>query len=104
MLDLMAGRPYLYHFTTALSKGHGLVMSIVRKELDKAGYENPSKPSAWEQFAFDDDTLVVVTAVPVSDGRTYVHVIATSNSGDAAERGARDVMKRIKASKMVLLD
>jgi hypothetical protein len=100
----MAGRPYLYHAAAALSKSHELLMAISRKELDKAGFENPSKPVAWEQFAFNADTLVMVTAVPLAEGRTYVHVVATSAADAPAKFWASDIMSRIKRSKMVLFD
>jgi hypothetical protein len=79
-------------------------MAISRKELDKAGFQASSAPAAWEQFATNADTLVVVTNVPLSPSKTYVHVVATSNTEASAKRWAADIMQAIKESKMVMID
>jgi hypothetical protein len=100
----MAGRPYLYHQAVALAKSHKLCMAIVRKELDKAGFELASKPAYWEQFAYNSDTLVMVTSVPLSESKTYVHVVATSNAEPSAKKWSADLMTNIKNSKLTLLD
>jgi hypothetical protein len=78
-------------------------MAITRKELDDAGFELSSTPVAWEQFATNADTLVMVTCVPMTS-QTYMHIIATSESDAAANQGASDIMTRIKDSKMTLID
>ncbi|HEV2665699.1 MAG TPA: hypothetical protein VG324_12340 [Blastocatellia bacterium] len=62
-------RPYLYHYAGAFSRSQKLSQAIARKELDKAGFEIASKPAAWEHFAFNADTIVVVTNVPLSRAR-----------------------------------
>jgi hypothetical protein len=100
----MAGRPYLYHHPVALAKSHKLCMAIIRKELDKAGFELGSKPVYWEQFAYNADTLVLVIAVPMSASKTYVDVSATSNVQASAKKWAADLFDAIKNSKMTLLD
>ncbi|TAH37106.1 MAG: hypothetical protein EYC70_08995 [Planctomycetota bacterium] len=100
----MAGRPYLYHYAAALAKSHKLCLAITRKELHTADFESSSKASAWEQFAFNADTLVLVTCVPLSSNKTYVHVLATSNGNAAAKKWAAHFMTKIKNSKMVMID
>ena len=97
-------RPYLYHYVKSFSRSLDLSREIARKELDKAGFENPSKPMAWEQFAYNGDTLVVVTCVPLSSSKTYVHVVATANSDAPAKHWASDLMEKIEESKLTLID
>jgi hypothetical protein len=97
-------RPYLYHYTNAFSRSHELSQAIARKELDKAGFEIASKPAAWEHFAVNADTIVVVTNVPLSSSKTYVHVLATSNTDAPAKKWSAQIMEAIKKSKMVLID
>jgi hypothetical protein len=97
-------RPYLYHSASAFSRSHALSQAITRKELDKAGFEISSVPAAWEHFAANADTLIVVTVVPLSPSKTYVHVIATSNTEASAKKWSAQIMKAIKESKMVAFD
>jgi hypothetical protein len=97
-------RPYLYHYAQAFTRSHELSMAIARKELDKAGFKLLSKPVAWEHVGVNVDTIAVVTCVPVSVSKTYVHVLATSNSETPAKQNARALMTSIKNSKMTLLD
>ena len=97
-------RPYLYHYAAALGKSHALAMAITRKELDATGFDLHSTPLAWEQVALNADTIVVATCVPLSSSKTYVHVSAASNTDASAKKWAADIMKRIKESKMVLID
>jgi hypothetical protein len=68
-------RPYLYPYAAAFSRSHELSQAIARKEPNKAGFEIASTPTAWELFAFNADTIVVVTNVPSSSSKTYVHVL-----------------------------
>ncbi len=100
----MTGRPYLVHYAAALSKSHELSTAITRKELHTAGFEELSKPAVWEHVGANADTLVVATCVPLSPAKTYVHVLATSNNATSAKKWAAELIKRIKESKMVLLD
>jgi hypothetical protein len=97
-------RPYLYHYIASLTKGHELCLAITRKELDAAGFEIASKPVAWEQFAYNADTLLLVSCVPLVGDKTRVHVVGTSNSEASAGKWAADIMDKIKKSKMVLID
>jgi hypothetical protein len=100
----MTGRPYLVYSAAALAKSHELSMAIARKELHTAGFDEFSKAAAWEQFAANADTLVLATCVPLSPAKTYVQVLATSNNEASAKKWVAELMKRIKASKMVLFD
>ena len=100
----MPGRPYLFHYAVALAKSHELSTAITRKELHSAGFEELSKPAAWEHFAANADTVVVATCVPLSPAKTYVHVLATSNSEASAKKWAAALIKKVKDSKMVLFD
>jgi hypothetical protein len=97
-------RPYLFHYASSLSRSHNLSMAISRTELHKAGFELSSTPAAWEQFAINDDTLVVVTSVPLSSSNSYVHVIATSNLEEPAKGWSAKIMQAIKQSGMVMTD
>jgi len=97
-------RPYLYHYASAFSRSHKLSQAIARKELDKAGFEILSVPAAWEHVAANTDTIVVVTNVQLSPGKTYVHVIATSITDAPAKERTAAIMKAIKESKMVQFD
>lgn len=74
------------------------------KELDKAGFEIASTAAAWEHFATNADTIVVVTNVPLSPGETYVHVLATSNADGPAKKWSAAIQKAITESKLVLID
>jgi len=97
-------RPYVYHYATAFTRSHKLSQAIARKELDKAGFEISSAAAAWEHFATNADTIVVVTNVPLSASKTYVHVLATSNTNAPAEKWAAAINKAIKESKLQLID
>ena len=97
-------RPYLYHYAGAFSRCHELSQAIARKELDKAGFEIASKPTAWEHFTANADTIVVVTNVPLSSSKIYVHVLATSNTDAPAKKWSAQIMNAIKESKMTLFD
>ena len=97
-------RPYLYHYEGAPSTSRVLSQGIARKELDNAGFEIASKPTAWEHFAFNADTIVAVTNVPLSSAKTYVHVLAISNTGAPAKKWSAPIMDAIKNSKMTLFD
>jgi hypothetical protein len=97
-------RPYLYHHAGAFSRSHALSQAIARKELDKAGFEVSSTPAAWEHFAANADTLIVVSVVPLSPSKTYVHVVATSNTEVSAKKWSAQIMDAIKESKMVSFD
>ncbi len=97
-------RPYVYHYAKAFTRSHKLSQAIARKEIDKAGFTLASAPAAWEHFATNADTIVVVTNVPLSASKTYVHVLATSNTSAPAKKWAAAIQKAIKESKMVLFD
>ena len=98
------GKPYVYHYKTAFTRSHKLSQAIARKELDKAGFEIASAATAWEHFATNADTIMVVTNVPLSASKTYVHVLATSNADAPAKKWAAAVQKAITESKLVLID
>jgi len=100
----MPGRPYLYHYVKSFSRSLNLSREISRKELHEAGFEISSKPTAWEQFGVNADTLALATSVPLSASKTYVHVIATSNTESSAKHWAAELMKSINESKLVLID
>jgi hypothetical protein len=102
--DNTMSKPYVYHYLGAFSRSHKLSQAIARKELHKAGFEIASKPAAWEHFAVNADMIAVVTNVPLSASKTYVHVLATSNAGAPAKKWAIAIMKAIKESRMVLID
>ena len=72
--------------------------------LDKAGFEIASAPAAWEHFATNADTIMVVTNVPLSPSKTYVHVLATSNASAPAKKWAAAIQKAITESKLQLID
>ena len=97
-------RPYVYHFAKAFTRSHKLSQAIARKELDKAGFAIASAPAAWEHFATNADTIVVVTNVPLSPSKTYVHVLATSNTNAPAKKWSAAIQKAIKDSKLTLID
>jgi hypothetical protein len=97
-------RPYLFHYASSFSRSHNLSMAISRTELHKAGFEISSTPAAWEQFAINADTLVIVTSVPLSSSNTYVHVVATSNLEESAKGWSARIMQAIKQSGMVMMD
>ena len=97
-------RPYLYHYANAFSRSHKLSQAIARKELDKAGFGISSAPAAWEHFATNADTIVVVTNVPLSSSKTYVHVLATSNTDGPAKKWAAEINRAITESQMQLID
>lgn len=97
-------RPYFYHYAATFSRSHNLAQSIAHKELGKAGFEVSSPLKDWEHFGSNADTLVLVTNVPLSEKKTYTHVLATSNSQDSAKKWAADLMQAIKDSKAVLFD
>jgi hypothetical protein len=88
-------RPYLFHYASSFSRSHNLSMAISRTELHKAGFELSSAPAAWEQFAINADTLVIVTSV---------HVVATSNLEESAKGWSARIMQAIKQSGMVMMD
>jgi hypothetical protein len=100
----MAGRPYLYIRTMILKKGHDLVLMIARKSLHEAGFEPSSKPTEWEQFGANQDTLVLVTCVARSSSDVYVQVTAVSNADDSAKKWMADIAHRIETSKLVKFD
>ena len=97
-------RPYLYHYAKAYARSHKLSQAIARKELDKAGFALSSTPAAWEHFATNADTIMVVTNVPLSASKTYVHVLATSNTNAPAKKWAAAIQKAINDSKLQLID
>ena len=97
-------RPYVYHYAKAFTRSHKLSQAIARKELDKAGFEIASAATAWEHFATNADTIMVVTNVPLSPSKTYVHVLATSNAEASAKKWAAAIQKAITDSKLVLID
>ena len=97
-------RPYLYHYAKAFTRSHKLSQAIARKELDKAGFAIASAAAAWEHFATNADTIMVVTNVPLSPSKTYVHVLATSNASAPAKKWAAAIQKAITASKLTLID
>jgi hypothetical protein len=97
-------RPYVYHYAQAFTRSHKLSQAIARKELDKAGFDIASAAAAWEHFATNADTIVVVTNVPLSASKTYVHVLATANADAPAKKWAAAVHKAIKESKLTLFD
>jgi hypothetical protein len=97
-------RPYLYHYASTFTRSHKLSQLIARKELDKAGFEISSAATAWEHFAVNADTLAMVTNVPLSASKTYVHVVATSNANASAKKWAAAIYKAIKESKLQLID
>ena len=97
-------RPYVYHYAKAYARSHKLSQAIARKEIDKAGFAISSAPAAWEHFATSADTIVVVTNVPLSTSKTYVHVLATSNANAPAKKWAATIHEAINDSKMQLID
>jgi len=97
-------RPYVYHYAKAFTRSHKLSQAIARKELDKAGFEIASTAAAWEHFATNADTIMVVTNVPLSPSKTYVHVLATANADAPAKKWAAAIQKAITDSKLVLID
>jgi|ERR1700757_3721078 hypothetical protein len=89
-------RPSLYHYVTVLSRSHADTQTDTRVALQKRGFEGAyQNPNAWEHFAFNADTLVLVTNVPLSPSQTYVHVIATSNTDGIANYWAAQMMDEI---------
>lgn len=98
------GRPYLYYYTASIAKSHRLSLAITRNEMHAAGFESSSKSTAWEQFGVKGDTLLMVNCVPLSESRTYVQVLATSNSNASAKKNAEEIMDRINKSKLEFFD
>src|SRR5262245_12740294 len=97
-------RPYLYHYVSAFKRSHGLSQGIARSELSKAGFTMLSEPAAWEHVATNAETIAVVSNVPLSASKTYVHVLVTANTDAPAKKWAAAIMKAIQESKMTLLD
>ncbi len=77
---------------------------VSRNELRKLGFKTPSTPQAWEQYAYNADTLVLVTTVPLSAGKTYVQVLATSNTDASAKKWQSKIMEAIKNTKLTKID
>lgn len=111
MADLQDALQLCLDWSAILSKDVGTRCDA----LNQRGQEEPtgarsliihtiSSPAAWEHVAVNTDTIVVVTNVPLSPGKTYVHVIATSNTDAPAKEWAAAIMKAIKESKMVQID
>ena len=66
-------RPYLYHYATVLPRSHVDTQTDTRIALQKRGFERAyQNADLWEHFAFNADTLVVVTNVPLSLSQTYL--------------------------------
>ncbi len=99
-----ADRPYVYYYVATFSRSHSLSQAIATAELQKAGFQISSHYAAWEHFAFNSDTIVLVTNVPLTSSQTYVHVIATSNTDAPAKQWAAQIMDAIKNSKMLSYD
>jgi hypothetical protein len=86
--------PSLYHNAAVLSRSD----ADTRTALQKRGFEGAYKNAElWEHFAFNADTLVVVTNVPLSSSQTYVHVIATSNTDGLADYWAAQMLDEISS-------
>jgi hypothetical protein len=91
-------RPYLYHYAAVLSRSHADTQTDTRIALQKRGFEGAyQNADLWEHFAFNADTLVVVTNVPLSPSQTYVHVIATSNTDGLAAYWAAQMLDEISS-------
>jgi hypothetical protein len=99
-----ADRPYVYYYVATFARNHSLSQAIATAELQKASFQISSPYAAWEHFAFNADTIVLVTNVPLSSSQTYVQVIATSNTDAPAKQWAAQIMDAIKNSKMVPYD
>jgi hypothetical protein len=81
-------RPCLYHYAAAFSRRYELSQAMALKQLNKTAFEIYSAPAEWGRFAGNADTPVVVTSVPLSPSKTFVHVIATSNTAGFAKKWA----------------
>ena len=89
-------RPSLYHNAAVLSRSDADTQTDTGIALQKRGLEGAYKNAElWEHFAFNADTLVVVTNVPLSSSQTYVHVIATSNTDGLADYWAAQMLDEI---------
>ena len=74
------------------------------RSSNKAGFGISSTPAALEHFATNADTIVVVTNVPLSQSKTYVHVLATANTDGPTKKWAIEINRAINESKMQLID
>jgi hypothetical protein len=91
-------RPSLYHYVAVLPRSHADTQTDTRIALQKRGFEGAyQNADAWEHFAFNADTLVVVTNVPLSPNQTYVHVIATSNTDGLAAYWSAQMLDEISS-------
>ena len=90
-------RPSLYHYVTVLPKSHADAQTDTRIALQKRGFEGAYLDDLWEHFAFNAETLVLVTNVPLSPSQTYVHVIATSNNDGLAAYWAAQMLDEISS-------
>ena len=95
---------YLYYGTVTFSRSAEYSVMVARNELRKLGFTNPSSPKAWEQYGYNADTLVLVTNVPLSASKTYVQVLATSNTDASAKKWQNKIMEAIKNTKLTKID
>ena len=97
-------RPHLYYSAFLVTKGQAHLRNVLRKQLASAGFESSSAPASWEQFGFNADCLLLLTCVPQSDGRTYVHVVATSSADGPAKYWSDEMTHRIQNDTSVSFD
>ena len=90
-------RPSLYHYAAVLSRSHADTQTDTRIALQKRGFEGAYLNDLWEHFAFNADTLVLVTNVPLSPSQTYVHVIATSDTDGLAAYWSAQMLDEISS-------
>jgi hypothetical protein len=64
--------------------------------LQKHGFTLSSPNSAWEQFGFNTDTLILISSVSLPSGQTYVQVLATSNNKSSAEAWPNELITAIE--------
>lgn len=97
-------RPYLYYFSFTVAKSHPHLRNVVRKQLHDAGFESSSPPAGWEHFGVNADCLLLLTVVPLPDGKTYVQVVATSATEGPAKHWSGEMANRVKNDTSVSFD
>jgi hypothetical protein len=99
-----AGRPYYSLAAVAFNRKIDYSVAVSRDELKRLGFDNLSGPNAWEQVAVNADSIVFVTSVPLSSKKTYVQVIATSNTEASAKRWRSQIMEAIQRPHITIID
>ena len=79
-------------------------MNVSRYDFRELVLQNSSNSKAWERRAFNAEAVVLVTNVPLAPGKTYVQVLATSDTEASAKKWKSKIMKAIKETGLTKID